>query len=79
MKLQMRLWMKLRRADELVMDETNISGRIEGALEAPSSKSMMIRAVAAALLSNGKSIILCPSYCDDALAAMECAKALGLK
>ncbi|MCX6771428.1 MAG: 3-phosphoshikimate 1-carboxyvinyltransferase [Candidatus Micrarchaeota archaeon] len=53
--------------------------RIEGALEAPSSKSIMIRAVAAALLSNGKSIILCPSYCDDALAAMECAKALGAK
>ena len=53
--------------------------RIEGALEAPSSKSMMIRAVAAALLSNGKSIIIRPSYCDDALAALACAKALGAR
>jgi len=53
--------------------------RIEGALEAPSSKSMMIRAVAAALLSDGKSIILSPSHCDDALAALGCAKALGAK
>ena len=51
--------------------------RIEGALEAPSSKSMMIRAVAAALLSRGKSTILRPSYCDDALAALACAKKLG--
>jgi 3-phosphoshikimate 1-carboxyvinyltransferase len=53
--------------------------RIKGALEAPSSKSMMIRAVAASLLSDGKSVILHPSYCDDALDAIECAKALGAK
>ena len=53
--------------------------RIEGSLDAPSSKSMMIRAVAAALLSDGKSVILHPSYCDDALAAIKCARALGAK
>ena len=52
---------------------------IEGALDAPSSKSMMIRAVAAALLSDGKSVILRPSYCDDALAAIKCARSLGAK
>ncbi|MCX6770313.1 MAG: 3-phosphoshikimate 1-carboxyvinyltransferase [Candidatus Micrarchaeota archaeon] len=53
--------------------------KIEGTLDAPSSKSMMIRAVAAALLSNGKSIITRPTCCDDALAALRCAKALWAK
>ncbi|HLN21356.1 MAG TPA: 3-phosphoshikimate 1-carboxyvinyltransferase [Bacteroidales bacterium] len=52
---------------------------IRGSVRAPSSKSMTQRAVAAALLSNGKSIIRNPSYCDDALAAMSVAAGLGAK
>ncbi len=54
-------------------------GKIDGTLDAPPSKSMMIRAVAAALLSDGKTSIIRPSFCGDALAALECARALGAK
>ncbi|VVC01749.1 3-phosphoshikimate 1-carboxyvinyltransferase [uncultured archaeon] len=53
--------------------------RIEGSASAPPSKSMMIRAVAAAALARGKSEISNPAFCDDALAAMGCAGALGAK
>jgi len=52
---------------------------INGTLDAPPSKSMTIRAVAAALLSEGKTTILNPSNCDDAAAALSCAKSLGAK
>ncbi len=52
-------------------------GRIDGALEAPPSKSMMQRAVAAACLSRGTTEILSPSFCDDGLAAMRAARGLG--
>jgi 3-phosphoshikimate 1-carboxyvinyltransferase len=52
-------------------------GRIEGTIDAPPSKSMMQRAVAAACLARGESEILSPSFCDDALAAMRAARALG--
>lgn len=52
-------------------------GRVDGAIEAPPSKSMMQRAVAAACLSRGTSEILSPSFCDDGLAAMRAARGLG--
>ncbi len=52
-------------------------GRIEGKVDAPPSKSIMQRAVAAACLARGESEILSPSFCDDALAAMRAAGALG--
>jgi 3-phosphoshikimate 1-carboxyvinyltransferase len=48
-----------------------------GTLTAPPSKSMMQRAVAAAALSPGSSILLNPSFCDDALAALGIAEGLG--
>lgn len=48
-----------------------------GETVAPSSKSMMQRAVAAMVLSKEQSRILLPSYCDDALAALDIAQALG--
>jgi 3-phosphoshikimate 1-carboxyvinyltransferase len=52
---------------------------IKGQLKAPSSKSMTQRAIAAALLADGQSIILNPSYCDDSLAAMSIACGLGAR
>ncbi len=52
---------------------------IKGTVKAPSSKSMTQRAIAAALLANGQSIIYNPSYCDDSLAAMSIAVGLGAR
>jgi 3-phosphoshikimate 1-carboxyvinyltransferase len=52
---------------------------IKGKLKAPSSKSMTQRAIAAALLADGQSIIHNPSYCDDSLAAMSIAVGLGAR
>lgn len=52
---------------------------IRGSVRAPSSKSMTQRAIAAALLANGKSIIRNPSNCDDALAALSVAASLGAR
>lgn len=52
---------------------------LNGTIKAPSSKSMTQRAIAAALLANGESIIRNPSYCDDSLAAMSIAVGLGAR
>jgi 3-phosphoshikimate 1-carboxyvinyltransferase len=52
---------------------------IKGSVKAPSSKSVTQRAIAAALLADGQSIIRNPSYCDDSLAAMSIAVGLGAK
>jgi 3-phosphoshikimate 1-carboxyvinyltransferase len=52
---------------------------LKGNIKAPSSKSMTQRAIAAALLTDGQSIIHNPSYCDDSLAAMSIAVGLGAK
>ncbi|HSB46755.1 MAG TPA: 3-phosphoshikimate 1-carboxyvinyltransferase [Candidatus Bilamarchaeum sp.] len=51
--------------------------RISGKIDAPPSKSMMQRAVIAAALADGESRIANPSFCDDALAAMNVVEALG--
>jgi 3-phosphoshikimate 1-carboxyvinyltransferase len=51
--------------------------KISGTLRTPASKSMMLRATAAALLSKGESQIINPSFCDDALAGLRVAGALG--
>jgi 3-phosphoshikimate 1-carboxyvinyltransferase len=53
--------------------------KIEGSALAPPSKSMMIRAVAAAALARGRTEISNPTFCEDALAAIGCAGALGAK
>jgi 3-phosphoshikimate 1-carboxyvinyltransferase len=50
---------------------------IKGKLEAPPSKSMMLRAIALSLLTTGRSEILNPSLCGDSLAALSVAKNLG--
>jgi 3-phosphoshikimate 1-carboxyvinyltransferase len=50
-----------------------------GEIKAPPSKSMTQRAIAAALLADGQSLLLNPSYCDDSLAAMSIAVSLGAR
>jgi 3-phosphoshikimate 1-carboxyvinyltransferase len=52
---------------------------IAGWLNAPASKSMMQRVLAAALLAPGRSEILDPGYCADTLAAMAAVQRLGAK
>jgi 3-phosphoshikimate 1-carboxyvinyltransferase len=50
---------------------------ISGSVNAPSSKSAMQRYVAGALLAEGTSRIFSPSFCDDSVAAIKIAEALG--
>ena len=57
------------------VDPSSISGNVK----APASKSMTQRAIAAALLAEGQTIIHNPSYCDDSLAAMSIAVGLGAR
>jgi 3-phosphoshikimate 1-carboxyvinyltransferase len=52
---------------------------LKGSIKAPASKSMTQRAIAAALLADGQSVIHNPSYCDDSLAAMSIAVGLGAR
>jgi 3-phosphoshikimate 1-carboxyvinyltransferase len=52
---------------------------LNGRIKAPPSKSMTQRAIAAAMLAEGQSIIFNPSYCDDSLAAMSIAVSLGAR
>ena len=52
---------------------------VEGIVKAPASKSMMIRAVAAATLADGVSTLRNPSDCRDAIAAIEISKSIGAK
>ncbi len=59
------------------MDNIIMPSDLTGEVQAPPSKSMTQRAIAAALLSGGESIIINPSGCDDSLAAISIASALG--
>ncbi|HZX11315.1 MAG TPA: 3-phosphoshikimate 1-carboxyvinyltransferase, partial [Acidobacteriota bacterium] len=52
---------------------------INGSIKAPPSKSMTIRAAAAALLSPGNTKILLPSQCQDARTAFKVIQKLGAK
>ena len=61
------------------MEKIIYPSTISGSVKAPSSKSMMQRAIAAAMLTNGKCVINNPSYCDDSLAAMSIIVGLGAK
>jgi 3-phosphoshikimate 1-carboxyvinyltransferase len=60
---------------ERSVDPSYVSGQVK----APPSKSMTQRSIAAAILANGQSLILNPSYCDDSLAAMSIAVSLGAR
>ncbi len=53
------------------------SSKIDGTINAPASKSVMIRAVAASLLASGTSGIINPSFCSDGLTALGIADSLG--
>ncbi len=59
------------------MERTINPSAVSGSIKAPSSKSMTQRAIAAAVLSEGETTIVNPSYCDDSLAAMSIAAGLG--
>jgi 3-phosphoshikimate 1-carboxyvinyltransferase len=51
--------------------------RLVGTAKVPPSKSLTQRAIAAGLLSQGTTVILNPSFCNDALAAIRIAESLG--
>jgi 3-phosphoshikimate 1-carboxyvinyltransferase len=53
--------------------------KVSGVISAPPSKSSMQRAIAAALLAGGKSVIHNPSFCDDAISAISMARSLGAR
>ena len=59
------------------MIKTVHPSKVTGTIIAPSSKSLTQRAIAAALLAQGTTVINNPSFCNDSLAAMEIAKRLG--
>lgn len=54
-----------------------IPSTVRGQITAPPSKSMMGRALAAAYLAQGGTVITNPSFCDDALAIMGVIRTLG--
>ncbi len=59
------------------MIKTISQSKINGEVNAPSSKSMMIRAVAMSLLSDDSTKIYEPTLCDDAHSALNILKALN--
>lgn len=61
------------------MERCVTPSQVRGTITAPASKSMTQRAIAAAILADGETIILNPSYCNDSIAAMGIARGLGAK
>ncbi len=61
------------------MDITVLPSTLKGTIEAPPSKSLTQRAIAAGLLARGYTVIHDPSFCNDSLAAITMAEALGAK
>lgn len=59
------------------MDRSVKPSYLTGQVVAPPSKSMTQRGIAAAMLAEGQSTILNPSFCDDSLAAINIARNLG--
>lgn len=59
------------------MDKDSYRSRVFGSIKAPTSKSYAQRAVAAALLAPGRSVLRNTELCSDTLAAIEVAGALG--
>ena len=60
-----------------MIDRTIHPGTIKGELNAPASKSVVQRALAAALLNKGRCLIKAYSPCDDAEAAISIIETLG--
>ena len=61
------------------MDKTISAGRLQGSVQPPCSKSYAQRALAVALLANGKSVLRNMDFCNDTLSALNCIKMLGAK
>lgn len=61
------------------MNVTISPSSVKGIIQAPTSKSSMQRACAAALLTNGKTVIKNPGFSNDDKAAMDVIKKLGAK
>lgn len=59
------------------MDITLLPGRVAGALTPPCSKSYAQRALAAALLSEERSVLHGVEFCDDTRSALRCIELLG--
>jgi len=59
------------------MEITVHPSHLKGIVEAPPSKSLTQRAIAAGLLANDTTVIRNPSFCNDSLAAISMAEALG--
>lgn len=59
------------------MDITLLPGRVAGALTPPCSKSYAQRALAAALLSQERSVLHGVEFCDDTRSALRCIGMLG--
>lgn len=61
------------------MDKTLLSGRVEGRVVLPCSKSYAQRALAASLLCRGRSTLRNMDLCCDTQSALRCIEALGAK
>ncbi len=61
------------------MDRVVCRGRVSGCVIPPSSKSYAQRALAAALLAEGRSVLRNIDFCDDTLSAISCIETLGAK
>ncbi len=61
------------------MDIKLSKAEVSGEINPPCSKSYAQRALAAALLSKGRSVLYNVDPCDDTLSAMRCIEALGAK
>ena len=59
------------------MDITVERSFLKGTVRAPASKSVMIRVLAAGLLSRGETLVRFPGTCDDVLAARQVIRSLG--
>ncbi|MEE4215590.1 MAG: 3-phosphoshikimate 1-carboxyvinyltransferase [Bacteroidales bacterium] len=59
------------------MEVIPLASSVSGTVNAPASKSAMQRAIACALLAEGRSEIHNPSLCDDAYAALKMSECLG--
>ena len=61
------------------MDKSVCWGRVKGIIAPPSSKSYAQRAIALALLANGRSELRNIEFCKDTRSALKCIEALGAK
>ncbi|HNT93289.1 MAG TPA: 3-phosphoshikimate 1-carboxyvinyltransferase [Bacteroidales bacterium] len=59
------------------MNVTVYPSGVRGCISAPPSKSLTQRAIAAGVLADGQTVILNPSFCEDSMAAIGIARALG--